>query len=404
MNSMKPPALVIALAEGVKALGGTAYAVGGVVRDHLLNRPIYDWDIEVHEVPEVELVSLLRRLGHVDAVGKAFAVFKLTKRGLTLDVSLPRQDSNAGPGHKGIDVVGDPFLGIREASRRRDLTLNAILCDLLTGELLDPFGGVDDLNNGILRAVDEQTFLEDPLRSLRVVQFAARLNAAPTPELIVLCQRATVDELPAERIRGEWFKLLLADHPSVGLDVARRANLLDRVFPGTATDSGTTLDRLVPTRDAEPHPGRKLALMLTGWLATATDPEAMLDVLFIHKWQGYRLREAVLKAVDALHKPSGSDSDLRRLATLAEPFLTLSVAHAQGTEPGTHPALARATELGLRYDAETPLLQGRDLFALGAKPGPHMGTLLTVVYDAQIDGSVRTRDQALTLAQAHLTA
>lgn len=77
---MKPPALVIALAEGVKALGGTAYAVGGVVRDHLLNRPIYDWDIEVHEVPEVELVSLLRRLGHVDAVGKAFAVFKLTKR------------------------------------------------------------------------------------------------------------------------------------------------------------------------------------------------------------------------------------------------------------------------------------------------------------------------------------
>ena len=75
MNSMKPPALVIALAEGVKALGGTAYAVGGVARDHLLNRPIYDWDIEVHEVPEVELVSLLRRLGHVDAVGKACLLY-----------------------------------------------------------------------------------------------------------------------------------------------------------------------------------------------------------------------------------------------------------------------------------------------------------------------------------------
>jgi tRNA nucleotidyltransferase/poly(A) polymerase len=404
MNPMQPPALVLSLAEGVKALGGTAYAVGGVVRDHLLHRPIYDWDIEVHAVPEAQLVSLLRRLGQVDAVGKAFAVFKLTKRGLTIDVSLPRRDSNAGPGHKGIDVIGDPFLGIREASRRRDLTLNAILCNLLTGELIDPFGGVDDLNNGILRAVDEQTFLEDPLRALRVVQFAARLNAKPTPALITLCKRAAVDELPAERIRGEWFKLLLADYPGVGLEVAQRANLLRRIFPGTPDDVGTTLDRLVSARDAEPHPGRKLALMLTAWLADVTAPEAILDILFIHKWLGYRLREAVLAAVEAIHKPSKADSDLRRLATLAEPFLALSVSHAQGTAAGTHPALARATDLGLRYEAEPPLLQGRDLFVLGAKPGPHMGAILAAVYNAQISGDVRTREQALVLAKSRLNA
>ena len=166
--ALNPPKLVVDLALAVEAVGGRAYAVGGVVRDHLLNRAVYDWDIEVHRVPEEQLFSLLKRLGKVDSVGRAFSVFKLTRKRLTIDVSLPRTDSNSGPGHTGIAVTGDPFLGIKEASRRRDLTLNAILCDVLTGELEDPFGGVEDLNNGILRAVDAQTFLEDPLQALRV--------------------------------------------------------------------------------------------------------------------------------------------------------------------------------------------------------------------------------------------
>ena len=397
---LDPPRLVMQLARAVHDAGGRAFAVGGVVRDHILRRPVTDWDIEVHEVPEPTLEGILNELGTVDAVGRAFSVFKLTRRGLTIDVSLPRTDSNSGPGHRGIAVRGDPWLGVEAASRRRDLTLNAILMDVLTGELVDPHGGVADLRARRLRAVDDDTFLEDPLRALRVVQFAARLAATPSPGLVDLCVRADVHELPAERIRGEWFKLLLAAEPGRGLRIAEQTTLLQRIFPGTRAVAADALERAVDARDVEPVEGRQLALMLLIWLADASSDvvEHTLDRLQLFRWGGYKLRDAVCAAHAGLDHPVTTDAHLRALATRSEPFLVCTARWALDTDASMLDALERATELGVRHEPEAPFVQGRDLIALGVRPGPHMGQLLASLYDRQVAGELRSRDSALAAA------
>lgn len=401
--ALNPPRLVVELAERVATRGGRAYAVGGVVRDHLLGRPLYDWDIEVHRLPERELERILEGLGTVDAVGRAFSVFKLTRRGLTIDVALPRQDSNSGPGHRGIAVRGDPNLGPREACRRRDLTVNAILCDVLTSELVDPFGGAEDLRARRLRAVDADTFLEDPLRALRVVQFAARLHFTVDDSLLALCRRAPVDELPEERVREEWFKLLRAQHIAHGLDVARRSDLLDRVFPEAAdAQTDAALDRQSPTD--EPEEPRKMALMLLTWLADRDRSAvlATLDRLGLHRWLGYPVRDQLDKAHSALQEPADTDAALRHLAARAEPFLVLQTRAAVDPDGPHAEHLERATSLGLRYAAEPPLLLGRDLLAAGLKPGPAIGKTLARAYTAQLDGAVRRREEALAWLQREL--
>jgi len=166
------PSGVRRLLEVLRDAGGRPYLVGGAVRDALLGLPHKDLDVEVFGLPLPRLKETLARAGRVDAVGEAFTVFKVS--GLAgaqgaVDVSLPRRDSKAGPGHRGIAVRGDPDLTLEEAGRRRDFTINAILYDPFARVLVDPFRGQADLEARVLRAVDAATFGEDPLRALRAV-------------------------------------------------------------------------------------------------------------------------------------------------------------------------------------------------------------------------------------------
>jgi tRNA nucleotidyltransferase (CCA-adding enzyme) len=385
------PKVLRAVARAVRDAGGQAFAVGGSVRDHLLDAEVSDWDVEVFGLAADDLQTLLQAFGKVDLVGRAFGVLKLTAGGRVYDISIPRRDSKVGRGHRGIQVAGDPTLPIAEAARRRDLTVNALLADLETGAIVDPWGGLDDLAAGRLRAVDPETFLEDPLRALRVAQFAARLGFSVDPALTALCRRADLADLPAERIQGEWAKLLLRGHqPSVGLSFARDADILARVFPMLADDpeAGARLDRLVPTRTALAPEGRQWALMLTGWLALQSSPAVMdtLDRLWLHQWKGYPLRDTVLAATAHWADPCHSDADLRWLASRCEAGIALAVREAIRQDTGE--ARARAADLGCHERPPAPLLQGRDLAALGFSPGPAMGTVLRTVYAAQLDGTI----------------
>src|SRR5262245_1926800 len=149
--------LVPVIAEAVRNAGGRALLVGGCVRDELLGREPKDLDLEVFGIEAPALRSLLERAGRVDAVGESFAVYKVGG----LDVALPRRESKAGRGHKGFLVDGDPHLSVTEAARRRDFTINAISCDPLTNEVVDPFDGRADLQARRLRVVDPQTFGDD---------------------------------------------------------------------------------------------------------------------------------------------------------------------------------------------------------------------------------------------------
>src|SRR6185295_6482360 len=178
------PEKVIALTEAVRDAGGRALLVGGCVRDELMGVQPKDWDLEVYQLDAARLREILDQFGPVNVVGESFTVYKL---GPHLDVSIPRRERKSGRGHKGFVIVGDPSMSVAEATRRRDFTINAILQDPLTGELIDPYNGRDDLKQRVLRAVSKDTFAEDSLRVLRAAQFAARFEFDIDPATIEIC-------------------------------------------------------------------------------------------------------------------------------------------------------------------------------------------------------------------------
>src|SRR5438128_2239537 len=134
----KFPDKILKLAEIVRENGGRAMLVGGCVRDELMGVEPKDWDVEIYGIEPQKLREILDSFGKVDAVGEAFTVYKL---GNHLDVSLPRRERKTGKGHRGFTIEGDPQMSFEEASKRRDFTINAILQDALTGEIIDLYGG-----------------------------------------------------------------------------------------------------------------------------------------------------------------------------------------------------------------------------------------------------------------------
>jgi len=205
----------------IKLNKGKAYLVGGAVRDLILNKDIYDLDIEVHYIDLNRLKSILELFSKVNLVGKSFGILKLESS--NIDWSLPRKDKG---GRKPIVEI-DPYMDIKEALKRRDLTINAIAIDLFDYKIVDPFNGISDIKNRILRSPDINFFEEDPLRFFRVMQFIARFNMYPNEELNERCKKVNIDNLSIERIEAEFKKMLLkSQYPSKGI---RWLNDIDRL-------------------------------------------------------------------------------------------------------------------------------------------------------------------------------
>lgn len=231
---------LVEIARAVAAAGGRSLVVGGYVRDKLRGEESKDLDVEVFGLDLAGLERTLARFGEVIAIGRAFGVLQV--KGLSIDFSLPRRDSKVASGHKGFEIVFDPGLDFASAARRRDLTINSIGLDPLSGEILDPHGGRADLERRVLRATDPAHFSEDPLRGLRVAQFAARFEMAIDPELERLCRALDLSELSAERVLEEWRKLLLKGvRPSLGLELLRKTDLI-RFSPELAALIGVAQD------------------------------------------------------------------------------------------------------------------------------------------------------------------
>ena len=206
MSALVPDELVAILGETPEL--ARSFLVGGCVRDWLLAIPNKDFDIEVFGVSYEQLTVGLSRWGRTDLVGRSFGVVKLTTpEGQTFDFSIPRRDSKVAPGHKGFEISFDPAITSKEAAARRDFTINALMFDPRRGEVLDFFGGQADLKNRVLRHTSE-AFVEDPLRVLRGMQFAARFDLRAAPETVMLCLEIKdgCRELAVERVREEWFK------------------------------------------------------------------------------------------------------------------------------------------------------------------------------------------------------
>jgi tRNA nucleotidyltransferase (CCA-adding enzyme) len=434
------------------------FVVGGAVRDALLGRPQKDVDLEVFGLSAEAVRDTLSKIARVEPVGDAFPVFKVA--GLPdvegqIDVALPRRDSKKGPGHRGIEALADPSMPIAEAARRRDFTINAMSLDLETGAIEDPFDGRADLEARVLRAVDANTFTEDPLRALRAAQFAARFEFTVAPETEALCGSMPLEELPAERIFGEIEKALLqARKPSIAFRLLEKWKQLEAVAPELVPLAATPQDpEWHPEGDVWIHTmlavdqarlliddldtPRALAVMLgalchdlgkppttkfedgrvrsRGHEEAGVEPTlSLLDRWNVHTRDGFPLRDQVVALVRDHLKPGClyqarhevSAGALRRLASRVEADLLYRVAKADclGRTGDFAPVamewfIEEVKSLKVERSGPKPFLQGRDMIDLGMKPGPDIGRLLAEVFEQQLDSKIANRDEALAAAR-----
>jgi len=460
------PSHVTDVSEAIQKAGGRPLLVGGCVRDALMDIRAKDYDLEVYGLAPDKLEAVLSKLGKVDAVGKSFGILKLTLDDVDLDVSVPRRESKIGAGHKGFLPKPDPSMTITEASRRRDYTMNSLAMDPFTGDVYDPFGGIKDIKDRVIRVTDPATFPDDPLRILRGAQFAARFGMEIDEPTKKLCRdiRMTLHELPASRVGGEWEKLLFkSDRPSVGLQAMRDLGVLETLHPDIEKLAGTVQDKKWhPEGDVFEH--TKLVLDEAVKQSKDLSKQDKRDVLYAalmhdiskpettevqpdgrttshgHEKAGEKKARPILVDQFGLDHATAdrasslvgnhlapmmlyqrrdeiSDSAIRRLAKRIAPasiegLAALSRADNFGRtsskalarkSPEVDWLLSRAKELEVDKEPLKPILMGRHLISSGLmKPGPAMGRVLGDVFEMQMDGKVKNEAEAMAAARSLL--
>ncbi|MFH1068538.1 MAG: HD domain-containing protein, partial [Candidatus Glassbacteria bacterium] len=407
---------------------------------------------EVYGLSLDRLETLLAEFGRVRLVGRRFGVLRLD--GLEVEWSVPRRDSLG----RRPRVEIDPRMSFRDASRRRDLTMNALLMDVQTGEVIDPWNGRRDMADRILRTPDEERFVEDPLRFFRVMQFVARFEMQPDEPLDRTCRRMVISGVSKERIEEEFNKLWLeAARPSLGLAWLASVGRLGEVFP-----------ELLPMKDTlqEPdwHPEgdvwthtlqvvdaaaalrtgdrpRDLMLLWSALFHDAGKPGTTVEVegrirspehdeagaeiarRALERCLGSRtVLEGTVKLVVEHMKPlqfyqneSGAKA-FKRLALKLSPeadlelLAALALADCRGTNPLGGPPLENdsrmvdwfrqsARESRVEKQPEKPVLLGRHLLDV-LEPGPEMGRVLEAAYRIQIEEGITRRDELRSRALA----
>ena len=424
--------LARAIARAVAERGGRTYYVGGCVRDQILSRPNKDVDIEVHGIPVADLEALLADFGELTAVGTSFGVYNL--KGHALDICVPRREDASRGGKSEIALVADPFVGTRRAARRRDLTMNALYQDVLTGEMIDHFGGQADLAAGVIRHVDDETFAQDPLRVLRVAQFAARFDMRVAPKTQELCARLDLGDLPSERVLEELRKALIkAERPSTFFEALRAMHQLAPWFAEVKALIGVPQNPVWhPEGDAWVHT-MLVVDAAAGLRDQASDPFAFMLAALCHDLgKAVMTREHEGKIISHGHEKAGVPLAAALLGRLGAGTKVRAyvlnmvelhmaphalVAQHAGRKAYYHlfdrsvcPAdlllLARADDLGSGGGAgkeaaqqelqdrladfeelmARPYVQGRDLLAVGMEPGPALGEVLAYAHKLRLAG------------------
>ena len=215
---------IIEIANIIKENGGTLYLVGGAVRDEIMNRKVHDED---YCVTGIEKETFEKLFPNAYKRGKSFGVYDIENK----EFALARKDKKIGKGHKKFEVQNGKDITIEEDLARRDITINSIAKNVLTGKIIDPYGGIKDIQNKIIRATTD-SFIEDPLRVYRVARFASQLNFAVEENTIKMMRKIKEElkELSPERVFTEFRKALKSDKPSVFFKVLKKANVLDVHF------------------------------------------------------------------------------------------------------------------------------------------------------------------------------
>jgi tRNA nucleotidyltransferase (CCA-adding enzyme) len=425
---------------------GRALLVGGAVRDLTMGRHVSDIDIEVHGLTEDQLEQILKQFGPVSLVGKAFGVLRV--HGLDIDWSLPRADSS---GRKPTVVI-DPHMSIETAARRRDLTMNAMALDLVTGELLDPCGGMNDIKDKVLRTPDARFFIQDPLRFYRVMQFIGRFETYPDEELNTVCSQMDISHISRERIEEEFKKLLLLSaRPSLGIRWLHAIGRLREVLPELAATVGVEQNpQWHPEGDVFEHTMQALdaAAIIAEKYDNEFDKLVLLYAALCHdlgKVTKTREVNGVIKSIDhekdskifarTMLKRITHNIDLidavsslvlyhmiplqfvankaklpayKKLANKLYykvnilKLIDLCIADKRGRNGKSHEPLTcdfsdveifrnNVEQAGVATNKIEPLLKGADMSDV-VKPGPEMGRLLRLAYEQQIDHNITDKD------------
>lgn len=427
--------------------GGRAVLVGGCVRDALLGLEAKDLDVEVYGLVPDKLTAVLGEAFRIGLVGAAFGVIKI--HGLPIDVSIPRRESKAGLGHKGFEVLSDPAMTPREAASRRDFTINAMALDLQTGQLIDPYHGRRDLEAKILRHTSEK-FIEDPLRVLRAMQFAARFDLEVASETVTLCRTIEPEGLACERVFDEWCKLIRRGaRPSRGLAFLRDCGWI-RYYPEIEALVGCEqekdwhpegdvwvhtlhcLDAFARERTGDPDEDLIVGLAVLchdlGKPATTkfedgrirshgheAAGEAPTRSFLGRMTNSLELVEAVIPLVVAhlrpqeLYEANASHSAVRRLALRVkriDRLVRVARADQMGRPPRVFdgfPAgdwlLEKARSIQVESNAPKPLVMGRHLVEMGLSPGPSFRPILDACFEAQLDGQFTSLEVGLEFAR-----
>ena len=420
------------IAELVSEAGGRTFYVGGFVRDRLMGRPNKDIDIEIHGISPAQLHEILGMVGEPLAFGQSFGVFSL--RGIDIDIAMPRREKATGRGHRDFEIEVDPFIGTCKAARRRDFTINALMQDVLTGEVVDHFGGMDDLRAGIIRHIDPETFIEDPLPVLRGAQFAARFGFRIAPETVELCKGIDLSALSRERIEEELKKALLkSDKPSVFFEEMRRMEQLDVWFPELGQTIGLeqdpvfhpegdvwvhtmeVIDRAAAVRDKTSDPFSFMLLALTHDLGKIVTTETINGRIhsYEHETKGLPLVEAfvsritgerkiidyVLNMVPLHMRPNVAAYSKPRIkstnrmfdaAAAPEDLIYFAMADKpviSGTDPFSGDSGFLFERLRIYEDMMAkPHVMGRDLIEAGLEPGEYFSELLAYAHKLRLAG------------------
>ena len=428
------------IAGRISQRGGRVYYVGGVVRDSILGLTPKDVDVEVYGLPLDELEKILGSYGRVRLIGRRFGV--LLVEGLAVEWSVPRRDSSG----RQPSVSMDPKLSFRDASRRRDLTMNAMLYDVLSEELIDPWNGREDMQRRVLRTPDPALFVQDPLRFYRVMQFFARFEMQPDENLNETCRRMDISGISRERIEEEFEKMWLrSSRPSLGLRWLEAIGRLGEMLPGFETLKGVGQDpQWHPEGDVWTHTlqvvdaaaalrtgsrERDLILLWAALLHDIAKPETstvekgrirtpLHDKLGAEKAKEIMqsivglesIRRGVVKLVAhhmkplQFHQNQSSAKAFKRLAEKLHPeadlelLIRLARADYRGTNPdGDRPLTSDSPMTGwfeemtrrsrVETGPEKPALLGRHLLDC-VNPGPEMGRLLEEAYSIQLEEGI----------------
>jgi len=454
------PSIIESISKKLQEHKAKAIVVGGSVRDHFLKLPIKDYDIEVYGLETMEeLEKILSEFGSVNLVGKSFGVLKFVHEKEEYDFSFPRVEEKVSAGHRGFEVQTNGEMDFKTAAKRRDFTINAMGYDIEEKSFLDPFNAQLDIELQTLRHIDDNSFVEDPLRVYRAVQFSARFEYALAEETKVLCRdmisKGLLEELPYERVYGELKKLLLkAKKPSLGFELMRELGVL-QYFPELQAIIDVPQDPTWhPEGDVWTHTMMCIDAMQTNILhssfstlhskdklrllfailchdfgkasTTAFDEEKGRLRAIGHEAAGveptkrfmYRLTsehdfiESILPLVEyhlmpsQFYKNGAKSKAIRRLATKVNIEELVLVAKADFLGRSSEEALSGVYEAGewllekakglkVQNKPLDNLLQGRDLIALGMKPSPEFKLILDEVYELQMEGDLSTKEEAL---------